>query len=218
MMFPHDAIYKIDGLLESNRRQNLCSTMRNMKGQKMKTGQQTPDDVLSFWFEEITPPQWWTRSDVLDRQIESRFGALHVAAEHCELYSWRESAKGRLAEIIILDQFSRNIYRDHPKAFACDNLTLALAQTAVQFNADHELNTMQRAFLYMPYMHSESLPIHTLAVSLFSQPGMEGNLEFELRHKIIIERFGRYPHRNKILGRISTEDEIEFLKTPQSSF
>jgi uncharacterized protein (DUF924 family) len=77
---------------------------------------------------------------------------------------------------------------------------------------------MQRAFLYMPYMHSESLPIHTLAVSLFSQPGMEGNLEFELRHKIIIERFGRYPHRNKILGRVSTEDEIEFLKTPQSSF
>jgi uncharacterized protein (DUF924 family) len=201
-MFPHDAIYKIDGLPESNRRQNLCSTTRNMKGQKMKTVQQTMLDSLRR----------------LRSAIESRFGALHVAAEHCELYSWRESAKGRLAEIIILDQFSRNIYRDHPKAFACDNLALALAQTAVQFNADHELNAMQRAFLYMPYMHSKSLPIHMLAVSLFSQPGMEGNLELELRHKTIIERFGRYPHRNKILGRVSTEDEIEFLKTPQSSF
>ena len=83
----------------------------------MNSVQQTPDDILAFWFEEITPKQWWATSDDLDWHIESRFGALHCAAGHCELYSWRESAKGRLAEIIILDQFSRNIYRNHPKAF-----------------------------------------------------------------------------------------------------
>ena len=184
----------------------------------MNSVQQTPDDILAFWFEEITPKQWWATSDDLDWHIESRFGALHCAAGHCELYSWRESAKGRLAEIIVLDQFSRNIYRNHPKAFAYDSLALALAQTAVAVNADHELDINQRTFFYMPYMHSESLMIHEVAVALFSQSGMEANLQFELRHKEIIDRFGRYPHRNVILGRKSTPEEIDFLKTAGSSF
>ncbi len=148
---------------------------------------------------------------------EVRFGALHYAAQRCELYSWRESAKGRLAEIIVLDQFSRNIYRNHPNAFAYDSLALALAQTAIAANADHELDINQRAFFYMPYMHSESL-IHEVGVALFSQPGMEANLQFELRHKEIINRFGHYPHRNAILGRSSTPEEIDFLKTAGSSF
>jgi uncharacterized protein (DUF924 family) len=189
-----------------------------MSHNNMNSGQQTPDDILAFWFEEITPKLWWSNSDDFDRHVESRFGALHYAAECCELYGWRESAKGRLAEIIVLDQFSRNIYRGYPKAFANDSLALALAQTAVAVNTDHELDSAQRAFLYMPYMHSESPIIHALAVSLFSQPGMDGNLEFELRHKEIIDRFGRYPHRNAILGRTSTAEEIDFLKTPGSSF
>jgi uncharacterized protein (DUF924 family) len=184
----------------------------------MNSVQQTPNDILSFWFEEITPKQWWATSDDLDRHIEARFGALHYAGVHCELYSWRESAKGRLAEIIILDQFSRNIYRNHPNAFAYDSLALALAQTAVATNADHEMDIIQRAFFYMPYMHSESLLIHEIAVVLFGQPGMEANLQFELRHKEIIDRFGRYPHRNAILGRPSTPEEIDFLKTEGSSF
>ncbi len=180
--------------------------------------QQTLDDVLAFWFEEIIPKQWWATSDELDRRIEARFGAFHYAAQRCELYRWRESAKGRLAEIIVLDQFSRNIYRNHPKAFAYDSLALALAQMAVAANADHELDINQRAFFYMPYMHSESLMIHEVAVALFSQPGMEANLQFELRHKEIIDRFGRYPHRNAILDRSSTPEEIDFLKTAGSSF
>jgi uncharacterized protein (DUF924 family) len=184
----------------------------------MNSVQQTPDDVLSFWFEEITPKQWWATSDDLDMEIEARFGALHYAAGHCELYGWRQSAKGRLAEIIVLDQFSRNIYRNHPNAFAYDSLALALAQTAVAANADHELDINQRAFFYMPYMHSESRLIHEVAVALFNQPGMEANLQFELRHKDIIDRFGRYPHRNVILGRTSTPEEISFLKTAGSSF
>ena len=184
----------------------------------MSSVQLMPGDVLAFWFEEITPKHWWATSDDLDRHIKSRFGALHYATKDCDLYGWRESAKGRLAEIIILDQFSRNIYRNHPDAFAYDSLALALAQTAVAVNADHELDINQRAFLYMPYMHSESLIIHEVAITLFSQPSMEANLQFELRHKEIIDRFGRYPHRNKILGRISTPEEIGFLKTAVSSF
>ena len=95
---------------------NLCQTTIGVNN--MNSVQQTPDDVLTFWFEEITPKQWWATSDDLDRKIESHFGALHYAARHCELCRWRESAKGRLAEIIVLDQFSRNIYRNHPNAFA----------------------------------------------------------------------------------------------------
>ena len=179
---------------------------------------QAPESILAFWFEELTPKQWWVAADDLDRQIKSRFGALHAAAECCELYAWRESAAGRLAEIIVLDQFSRNIHRNRPQAFANDAHALALAQTAVAAQADQALDVQRRAFLYMPYMHSESLAIHRVAVALFSAPGMENNLDFELRHKAIIDRFGRYPHRNAILGRTSTAEEIEFLKTPGSSF
>ena len=177
-----------------------------------------PDAILAFWFEEISPPQWWARSEAFDRLIAQRFDAIHAAATRGELYNWRGSADGRLAEIIVLDQFSRNLYRDDPRAFASDGMALALAQTAVAAGADLELPIERRAFLYMPYMHSESPRIHAQAVELFSQPGLEGNLNFELRHKAIIDRFGRYPHRNAALGRSSTAEEIEFLQTPGSSF
>ncbi|MFZ4537218.1 DUF924 family protein [Propionivibrio sp.] len=178
----------------------------------------TPDTVLGFWFEEIAPRQWWARSDDLDRVIASRFGALLAVAARCELYCWRASGAGRLAEIIVLDQFSRNVHRDQPQAFACDPMALVLAQEAVAGHADNEFDAVRGAFLYMPYMHSESAVIHRVAAALFGAPGMEQNLDFELRHKAIIDRFGRYPHRNEILGRISTPEEIEFLKTPGSSF
>ncbi len=184
----------------------------------MNRTQASPETILDFWFHEISPRQWWVKSEDLDRAIEARFGEVLVAAGRCELYTWRETARGRLAEIIVLDQFSRNIHRDSPPAFANDALALALAQWAVAAGADLELEASQRAFLYMPYMHSESLPIHELAVVLFSRHGMEGNLDFELKHKAIIERFGRYPHRNALLGRTSTAEELEFLKTPGSSF
>lgn len=178
----------------------------------------TPADVLAFWFDETTPAQWWSKSADFDQLIEERFGALHAAASRCELYSWRSSSDGRLAEIIALDQFPRNIFRDRPESFATDALALVLAQEAVAAGADGALDPARRAFLYMPYMHSESPLIHVQAVKLFSAPGTESNFAFELRHQAIIERFGRYPHRNAILGRQSTAEEIEFLKTPGSGF
>ena len=118
----------------------------------------------------------------------------------------------------MLDQFSRNINRGEAQAFANDALALGLAQEAVAAGADRLLAPAERAFLYMPYMHSESAAIHALAVALFSQPGLEHNLDFELRHKAIIDRFGRYPHRNAVLGRASTAEEAAFLQTPGSSF
>ncbi len=176
------------------------------------------DDILHFWFDELEPRQWWNKDEGMDQQIAERFGELHRAACHGELFDWRSSAGGRLAEVIVMDQFSRNIYRDQAAAFAADNAALVLAQEAVAGGHDIELNSEQKAFLYMPYMHSESRLIHEKAVALYSAPGLEYNLEFELKHKVIIDRFGRYPHRNAILGRESSQEEIEFLKQPGSSF
>ena len=163
----------------------------------------SPEAVLTFWFDEVSPEQWWKHSDVFDQRIRTDFGALHQAAKQGELYAWRETARGKLAEIIILDQFSRNIYRGDQRAFACDPMALALAQYAVRDGSSLELDATQRAFVYMPYMHSESAMIHVAAVYLFSAPGLEKDFGFELRHKAIIDRFGRYPHRNGILGRQS---------------
>lgn len=175
-------------------------------------------DVIGFWFGEIEPRQQWTKDPAFDEVIRQRFGRLHAAAGAGELWSWRHHALGRLAEIIILDQFSRNIFRDDAKAFAWDGQALVLAQEAIGARANYELPPPQRAFLYMPFLHSESILIHERAVAYFSEPGLEYNLDFELRHKAIIERFGRYPHRNILLGRESTAEELEFLAGPGSSF
>ncbi|MBC52685.1 MAG: hypothetical protein CMQ34_02500 [Gammaproteobacteria bacterium] len=177
-----------------------------------------PEDILNFWFEELEPAQWWKKDPALDAMIAQRFGALHTQAVCCELYSWRQSARGRLAEIIVLDQFSRNMFRDTAQAFSADPLALALAQEAVSAGADVPLTPVQRSFLYMPYMHSESRLIHEQAVDLYTRNGIEENLRFERRHQDIIDRFGRYPHRNAILGRPSTADELTFLQQPGSSF
>ncbi|MDW5376991.1 DUF924 family protein [Halomonas sp. HP20-15] len=174
--------------------------------------------VLNFWFETLGAKQWFAKDARLDRHIGDRFAALHEAARANELWTWRESPQGRLAEILLLDQFSRNLFRDRPEAFAHDPQALALAQVAVAQDADRHLQVAQRAFLYMPYMHSESLAVHDEALRLFAQPGLEENLKFERRHHEIIVRFGRYPHRNAILGRSSTPEEEAFLTQPGSSF
>lgn len=174
--------------------------------------------VLKFWFEELSPQQWWEKDNVLDKRIQERFEDIHQQASQCEFYRWRDCAQGRLAEIIVLDQFSRNMYRDTPQSFAQDSLALALSQQAVADGADKELNTIERSFLYMPFMHSESLVIHQQACLLYKANGLNSNYQFELKHLEIIEKFGRYPHRNKILDRQSSAEETEFLSQPNSSF
>lgn len=174
--------------------------------------------VIKFWFEDISQTQWWKKDAQFDQLIASRFSEVHGQASCGELYQWRDTAEGRLAEIIVLDQFSRNIYRNSPLSFATDSLALVLAQEAIHVGADKEVSEGVRSFFYMPFMHSESAAIHKEAVSLYEAYGNEGNLNFELRHKAIIDRFGRYPHRNEILGRDSTAEEVEFLSQPGSSF
>ena len=175
-------------------------------------------DVLSFWFAELTPAQWWRLDPELDVLISSRFAALYEAALAGELQHWRSSAEGRLAEIIVLDQFSRNIHRGTARAFAADGMALVLAQELIAQGLDQQLSIAQRAFAYLPYMHSESPAIHSKAEQLFMAPGLELNLKAELKHKVIIDRFGRYPHRNALLGRASTPEELQFLTEPGSSF
>ncbi len=175
-------------------------------------------EILTFWFEEIDPSQWWSKDEHIDQIILQRFSCIHAKAIRCELFEWRKKAEGRLAEIIILDQFSRNMFRESSLAFANDPLALALSQEAISFGADEELNSIQRSILYLPFMHSESIKIHELAMVLYQKNGVQSNLDFEFKHKQIIEKFGRYPHRNKILGRTSTEEELEYLKQEGAGF
>lgn len=177
-----------------------------------------PQDILQFWFDDTLPAKWWSAEPAFDALIAQRFGALHAQAARAELWPWRRDAPGRLAEVLVLDQFSRNIHRGTPQAFAQDGMALVLAQEAVACGADQLLPPVQRGFLYLPFMHSESRAIHLQAEALYRSLGNGNQLNFELRHKAIVDRFGRYPHRNAILGRESTAEELEFLKQPGSAF
>lgn len=174
--------------------------------------------VLEFWFERHGPAQWWAKDPAFDRAIRAEFGALHARAALGELFAWRGAPEGRLAEIIVLDQFSRNLYRNGARAFACDGMALALAQEAVRIGADQAIPLERRKFVYMPYEHSESRQVHEVAVRLFASLDDPESLKYELQHKAIIDRFGRYRHRNEALSRASTAAEIAFLETPNSSF
>ena len=175
-------------------------------------------DVLTFWFEECGPKDWFQKNLEFDALIQKRFSKTHQKAASLELFDWRQTPQGRLAEIIVLDQFSRNMFRDKPESFAFDGIALTLSQEAVNAGDDKALTEQERQFLYMPYMHSESRVIHEEAVKLYDSIDHSYGYEYELKHKEIIDRFGRYPHRNEILGRKSTDEELEFLKQPGSSF
>lgn len=176
------------------------------------------NEVLEFWFNEVGKPQWFVKDLNVDEEISQRFGRLVKQAGAGECYSWRSTAKGRLAEIIVLDQFSRNIYRDTPESFAHDPMALVLAQEAVSVGILDDFNQVELQFLLMPFMHSESKLIHQYAEPLFTKYVDDNVNRYEVMHKAIIDRFGRYPHRNGILGRESTTEELAFLKEPNSSF
>lgn len=175
--------------------------------------------VIEYWFSDRVRKKWWAKNAAFDAEIFDEFSDLHKKATNGDLAHWRQTALGRLAEIIVLDQFSRNMFRDRARAFAQDDMARRLTHEAVKQQADLLLTAEQRAFLYMPLMHSESAPDHAEAVRLYSShPDLKTNLEFELKHKAIIDRFGRYPHRNEVLGRESSEQEKAFLRRPGSSF
>ena len=197
------------------------------------------DDVLEFWFGEPSEDpaarqaRWFGRDPALDEQIRDRFGELieHVAAR--ALDAWKATPRGALARVIVLDQFPRNAYRDTPRAFVHDHRALAAVRDARERGHDARLSSIERTMLLMPYMHSEDVEVqregvaafealHAAAVAAGASPaeisGLATAADFARRHAAIIERFGRFPHRNAILGRISTDDELAFLREPGSSF
>lgn len=186
--------------------------------------------VLDFWF--LAPdnpghgqsrPEWFRKDDAFDAQIRERFGALIDTAIDGGLRDWAATPRGALAQILVLDQFTRNVYRDTPRAFAGDPQALALAVALTQNGQDKELEPTLRAFVYMPFEHAEDLLMQARAVELFqllaqSREGYESMLDYAQRHQEVIARFGRFPHRNAILGRDSTPEELAFLQQPGSRF
>ena len=182
------------------------------------TQESTANEILNFWFDPAHRPFWFAKSDEFDDKIRTRFGALIPKAVAGEFWTWRGDHYGRLAEIIVLDQFTRNVHRGTPQAFMGDNVALILAQEAISRGEFADLPCEYQKFIAMPFMHAETLVAHEWAVEIFTKIGDDTTLDFEYQHKAIIERFGRYPHRNAILGRDSTPDELAFLSEPNSSF
>lgn len=178
---------------------------------------ETWQEVIEFWFETISPKQWWYGGQEFDRAIEKRFKSIHLRAAKGELYAWRESAQGALAEVLLLDQIPRHIYRGRSQAYAYDGQALMLSQVAIAKGQDQELSAPQQQFLYMPWLHSESLFIQEQAVALFKQSQIKG-LQSALKHWQVIQTFGRFPHRNEVLGRESTECERIYLEKNPNPF
>ena len=175
--------------------------------------------VISFWFEECTPQQWFTKNDEFDRHLSDRFGELVEQGLQGQRDSWAGEADTRLALILVLDQFTRNIHRKTPRAFAGDEMALGLTMRALaEGQLDDEAELSRRQFLLMPMMHSEDIGIQDQSLPLFEKYTSEMTLDYAVRHRDIIARFGRFPHRNQILGRPSTDDEKLFLTEPNSSF
>jgi uncharacterized protein (DUF924 family) len=171
------------------------------------------NDVVGFWFEELQPKDWFARSDAVDATIRKRFGALHGSLTEKVPSSVTATPLGSLATIIVLDQFSRNLFRNSSRAFACDATALAIAQESIRAGFDARLERNQRMFMYMPFQHSEELDVQRRSIELFNELGDPTALDYAQQHRDIIERFGRFPHRNRVLGRESTAQETEFLRT-----
>lgn len=201
-----------------------------------------PEEILQFWFQGIDDDtaidknkapfkNWFIKNPRFDEEIRGKFESDLLKAAQGEGQGWPGDARGQLALVILFDQLSRNSYRGTPKMFAFDGQARDIAQGVMKLGQDKTLARIQRTFLYMPFMHAEDLGIQTLSVKMFSalveecrkaKPENAGYFEYNLgyarRHHEIIERFGRFPHRNAVLGRASTREEEEFLKTPSSSF
>ena len=175
----------------------------------------TQGEIIHFWFEELEPQQWFQQSDAVDEEIRERFSVTHEMAADGLCNHWNVDAEGCLALVIVLDQFPRHMYRGSPKSFASDEKALLVAKEALHKGFDQILEPVKRGFLYLPFQHSEVLTDQQKSVELFGAMAEEnpaGDM-YAKRHLVPIEKFGRFPHRNEVLGRESTEEEIEFLKT-----
>ncbi len=197
----------------------------------------TPSAILDFWFgtesndTDVAQSQkklWWSKDEIVDADIRNRFGVLVESAAAGGQQGWATEPRGRLALILLFDQFPRNMYRDTPRAFAHDPLACKLALEGISTGADRSLRAIERVFFYLPLEHSESAELQERCVALFTalaagvpevdRETFKGYVDYAVRHRDVVHRFGRFPHRNRILGRDSTPEEIDFLKQPGSSF
>jgi uncharacterized protein (DUF924 family) len=172
------------------------------------------DEVLAFWFDD--PGRWWKKDPAFDAEVRDRFLELHAAVVRDEREDWLETSRGTLAYVIVLDQFSRNMFRDSARMFEGDPRALAAARRALDRGFDRGFSGDERMFLCMPFMHSEDIADQDRGVELFAS--LQQWLPYAEQHRDLIRRFGRFPHRNALLGRPSTPEELEFLKQPGSSF
>ncbi len=197
------------------------------------------DEVIAFWFgtESVSPPEiverWYKRDAAFDAEIKNRFGELHGAANDGELSDWRGSARGDLALLVVLDQFSRNLFRDDPLAFQHDRAALVVARELLRTNRLRVLTYHQRVVALLPFMHAEDRAVQVEGVVAYEAVlaearaaavpdavlgAIENSLDYAKRHQAVVDRFGRFPHRNEVLGRASTPAELEFLQEPGSRF
>ena len=175
-----------------------------------------PQEILDFWFSDEVCKLWFKSTPEFDALLRERFEALCARAQQGELDGWLQSAEGCLALVIVLDQFPLNMFRGQAQSFASEAQSREVARLAIDKGFDRDLDPRSRAFLYMPFMHSEVFADQQLALQLFAQPGLEDNLRFARHHHDIVEKFGRFPHRNTALGRESSESEIEYLNSKEA--
>ncbi|MBP1846724.1 uncharacterized protein (DUF924 family) [Rhizobium petrolearium] len=183
-----------------------------------QTNIKTPEEVFSFWFKELTRKDWFEKNEALDEAMRRHFAPTHLSLARGEFDEWRASPQNRLAAVIALDQFSRNIYRGTPLAFATDWLALREAKLAIEIGADMAVPPEQRGFFYLPFEHAENLAEQDRSVELFTLLGDGEYLDYAERHRSVIREFGRFPHRNSLLGRESTAAELEYLSKPGAGF
>ena len=176
------------------------------------------EEILNFWFKECKPEQWFKKNENFDQMIENLYSSAIENAIAGNLENWEESETGCLALIILLDQFTRNVFRDNQRAFVGDNKALVLSQKCCDKEYLKNPDIQRRKFMLMPMMHSEKITVQEAALPLFKKYTSEKDYEYAKKHHEIIVRFGRFPHRNVILGRKSTIEELEFLKQPGASF
>ena len=174
----------------------------------------TPVDVIDFWFSDQCRECWFNSTPESDQRIRDRFETSWQQARDGELDDWEQSPAGALALVIMLDQFPLNMFRDQPESFSTEAQSREVSGRAIKSGLDQQLSDEQKVFLYMPWMHSESLQDQDHVLELFEQAGLMDNHKWAMHHRAIVERFGRFPHRNAILGRDSTQEEIEWLASP----
>ncbi len=175
-----------------------------------------PTDVLAFWFAPDVRPLWFAATPTFDDALRARFLTTCQAAAAGRLADWDTTAEGALALVLVLDQFPLNLFRGQPESFATEAAARQVADRAIARGFDQAVPPIQRQFLYLPFMHSEALADQERSVRLYQQPGLEDSLRFARHHRDLIQRFGRFPHRNAILGRISTAEERAYLASPEA--